>query len=156
MRTCSSETAGHRWIWVAPIFGMLQWLKHMNWKSYSLPSDPNYGKSTSSVPTFNVSNEQLRSPGAICTSSVQANVAKEPGTLSQNSIWWCGLFGAFVCDEHPADSSNMFLGQAKQSETQWNPQIWAVDLEHICYTSIGKNARVQVWDRKWQLNYPEA
>lgn len=27
MRTCSSETAGHRWIWVAPIFGMLQWLK---------------------------------------------------------------------------------------------------------------------------------
>jgi hypothetical protein len=62
---------------------------NMNWQSFSLPSDPNYGKSTSSLPTFNVSNEQLRSPGAICTSSVQANVAKEPGTLPDFWVHHC-------------------------------------------------------------------
>ena len=85
MRTCSSETAGHRWIWVAPIFGMLQWLKQTWIGNHSLCQ----ATQTSSVPTFNVSNEQLRSPGAICTSSVQANVAKEPGTLSDFWVHHC-------------------------------------------------------------------
>jgi len=160
MRTCSSETARHRWIWVAPIFGMLQWLKQTWIGNHSLCQ----ATQTMVNPpvlypllTFQMNNWDL--PGLFVHLQCRQMLPKSQ-ELSQisgcitamskilkdwfcmrdipNSFWWYGLFGAFVCDEHPADSSNMFLGQAKDSETQWIPQIWAVDLEHNIYAILGK------------------